>query len=86
MVSFQDVIFNITLEEQSHFLSLFKCPLTHIIPKGEIFRERTKLYHSLFPHQCPLNSLVRFPDQDNLIEQGIKIIWVLPRKSFNISS
>jgi len=50
MVSFQGVIFNIPSEEQSHFLSLFKCPLTHIIPKGKAFRERIKMYYSLFPH------------------------------------
>jgi len=68
MVSFSDMIFNIPSKEQSHFLSLFKCPMTHIVPKGEVFRERTKLYHSLFPHQFPLNSLVRLPNQDNLTE------------------
>jgi len=54
----QKVIFNLSPRYQSNFLSIFKCSLTHIVPKGEAFRDITKLYHSLFPHACPLNSLV----------------------------
>ena len=66
LVSFQDV-FNIPIDGQTHFLSAFRCPLTHIVPKGEAFRERTKVFHSLFSHHYPLNSLVQLPNQNSLI-------------------
>ena len=82
----QEVIFNLSPRYQSNFLSIFKCPLTHIVPKGEAFRDRTKLYHYLFPHACPLNSLVQIIEWNNLTKDGIKMINIQPRKTLNINS
>lgn len=56
--SLQQQLFDIPANEQSQVLSIFKCPLIHIIPTGDACRERTKVFHSLFPHYCALNSLV----------------------------
>jgi len=74
VVYLRDIIFIVPIDEQSHFMSLLKCPLTHIVPKWEAFRERIKVFHSLFLHHFPLNSLIHLPDNGNLNEKGIKII------------
>lgn len=62
----QNKIFNIIYQYQETFLSLFKFPLTHIVPKGEAFREIIKVFHSLFLHPCSLNSFVQLLDHNNL--------------------
>jgi len=82
----QEVIFNLSPRYQLNFLSMFKCPLTHIVLKGESFRDRTKLYHSLFPHAYPLNSLVQVLEWNNLTKYGIKMIEIQPGKTLNINS
>ena len=84
--SLQEVIFNMSPRYQSNLLSMFKCPLTHIVPKGEAFRDRTKLYHSLFPHAFPLKSLVQILEWNNLTKDGIKMIEIQPGKTLNINS
>lgn len=79
----QDGIFNIPYKEKPNFLSL---PLTHIISRGEAFREKTKVFHSLFPHACSLNSLVQLLYNSMLSLTGVKIIEVFPKKTLNINS
>lgn len=81
----QEMILNISPRFHSNFLSLFKCPLTHIIPKRETFRERKKVYHSLFPHPFPLNSLLNVLEWNNLTK-GVKMIEVQLEKTLNINS
>lgn len=58
----QNVIFNIPDQGKSKLLSLFEYPLTHIIPKREVFRERIKVFHSLFCNHNSFNSLVQLQD------------------------
>jgi len=82
--NFQDDIFNMLEQEQPNFLSLFKCSLTHIITREEAFRERKKVFHSLFPYPCSLNYLVQLPIQSKLSNIGVKIIEVLQENTLNI--
>lgn len=54
--SIQEAIFQVLHTEQPCILSLFQVPLIHVIPTRYTYKERVKIYHSLFPHNYPLNS------------------------------